>query len=186
MVRKLINRLANFVIKLILRADKEHLSDLYNKTLASNAKMRYENYRKRYTIANSFRFNGYSIRFYGNGDIICGENSYIGEYSTLQVSEGYKINIGSNCSISHNVRMYTSSNVANQDFNSNEKETEYGDIIIDDAVWIGVNVFIKQGVHIGENSVIAANSVVNKNVPPNSIFGGVPAKLIKQKSLRSL
>ncbi len=46
--------------------------------------------------------------------------------------------------------------------------------------WIGANATILPGVTIGENSIVAAGAVVTKDVPPNSVVGGVPAKLIKQ------
>lgn len=45
--------------------------------------------------------------------------------------------------------------------------------------WIGANVTILQGVCIGENSVIAAGAVVKSDVPPNTIVGGIPAKVLK-------
>ena len=53
---------------------------------------------------------------------------------------------------------------------------------INNDVWIGANCIITSGVSIGEGSIIAAGSVVTKNVPSNAIFGGVPAKLIKMRS----
>lgn len=56
-----------------------------------------------------------------------------------------------------------------------------GDILIDDDVWIGCRAVILSGVHIGQGAVIAAGSVVNKNVPPYAIVGGVPAKVIKYR-----
>lgn len=46
--------------------------------------------------------------------------------------------------------------------------------------WIGSNATVLQGVTVGENSVVAAGAVVTKDVPANSIVGGVPAKLIKK------
>ena len=46
--------------------------------------------------------------------------------------------------------------------------------------WIGANATILQGVTIGENAIVAAGSVVSKDVPDNTIVGGVPAKIIKQ------
>lgn len=52
-------------------------------------------------------------------------------------------------------------------------------VIIKNNVWIGAAATILPGVTIGENSVIAAGAVVNKNVPPNTLVGGVPAKIIK-------
>jgi len=54
-----------------------------------------------------------------------------------------------------------------------------GEIKICDNVWIGDSVCILPGVTIGENSIIGANAVVTKDVPPNSVAVGVPAKIIK-------
>ncbi len=54
-----------------------------------------------------------------------------------------------------------------------------GPVIIEDNVWIGEGVCVLSGVTIGRNAIIGANSVVNKDVPPNSVVAGVPAKLIK-------
>lgn len=53
-------------------------------------------------------------------------------------------------------------------------------IIIEDDSWIGANVVITAGVSIGKHSIVAAGSVVTKNVPPYSIAGGNPAKILKQ------
>ncbi len=52
---------------------------------------------------------------------------------------------------------------------------------IENDVWIGANCIITPGVTIGEGAIIAAGSVVTKNILPNSIAGGVPAKLIKMR-----
>lgn len=56
-----------------------------------------------------------------------------------------------------------------------------GDIILDDDVWIGYNVTILSGVHIGQGAIVAAGAVVTKDVPPYAIVGGVPAKIIKYR-----
>lgn len=53
-------------------------------------------------------------------------------------------------------------------------------VTIKDNAWIGANAVVLQGVTIGENSVIAAGAVVNKDVPDNCLYGGVPARLIKE------
>jgi maltose O-acetyltransferase len=49
--------------------------------------------------------------------------------------------------ISHNVRMYTGTDIADQDFTRQEHREEYGDIIIGNGVWIGANVFITSREH---------------------------------------
>ncbi|MBR5236033.1 MAG: CatB-related O-acetyltransferase [Clostridia bacterium] len=55
------------------------------------------------------------------------------------------------------------------------------DITIEDDVWVGANAVILKGVTVGRGSVIAAGSVVTHDVPPYSIVGGVPAKVIKMR-----
>lgn len=56
-----------------------------------------------------------------------------------------------------------------------------GTTIVDNDVWIGHGVIVLGGVTIGEGSVIAAGAVVTKNVPPCEIWGGVPAKKIRDR-----
>ena len=51
-------------------------------------------------------------------------------------------------------------------------------IVIEDHVWIGTNAMILRGVTIGEGAIVAAGSVVSRNVPPRSLVSGVPAKVI--------
>lgn len=55
------------------------------------------------------------------------------------------------------------------------------DVVIDEDVWLGCNVTILKGVHIGKGAIVAAGSLVVKDVAPYSIVGGVPAKFIKFK-----
>ena len=54
-------------------------------------------------------------------------------------------------------------------------------IVIKDDVWIGTGSIILKGVTIEEGSIIAAGSLVNKNVPPYTIVGGIPAKILKAR-----
>lgn len=87
------------------------------------------------------------------------------KYDTVQEYEDYK--------------MYGNA-IANKDWSKVISK----EIIIEKKVWIGMNVTILKGVTIGEGAVIAAGSVVTKDVPPYTIVGGNPAKIIKniQKS----
>jgi maltose O-acetyltransferase len=142
---------------------------------------RYEYFRKYYNIKTNFKFHGTDIRIYGEGELVLGNDSYMGSYSTIQLSSGTKVEIGDRCQISHNVRMYTSTDISDQDFLATERRSKFGNIIIGHGVWIGANVFVSPGIIIGDNSIVAANSVVTKDVPENAIVGGVPARLIRYK-----
>lgn len=55
------------------------------------------------------------------------------------------------------------------------------EVVIEDDVWIGRRVMVMPGVRIGKGSVIAAGAVVTKDVPPYSVVGGVPARVIKSR-----
>lgn len=84
--------------------------------------------------------------------------------------------IGEGTLIGHNVVIAT----LNHDLNPNRRQDLLpAPINIGKNVWIGSNSTILQGVTIGENSVVAAGAVVNKDVPANTIVGGTPAKIIK-------
>jgi len=148
---------------------------------------KYDQYRKKYDIAKTFRFNGQGILFYQNGDLIIGENSYIGRYSTIQIMKGNKVTIGKNCSISHYLKIYTMNSIADQDFRvlPENRLKRNGDVVIGNYCWIGANVFITESSKIGENTVIGANSVVTRDLPSYSICGGIPAKVIKFKTCLS-
>jgi acetyltransferase-like isoleucine patch superfamily enzyme len=59
--------------------------------------------------------------------------------------------------------------------------TSSGDIILQDNVWLGLNVQVLDGVTIGEGTVVGAGAVVTKDLPPNSVAVGVPAHVIRQR-----
>ena len=136
----------------------------------------YSNYRGKYKLLSSFKFNGKGIVFYGEGNIYIGECSYIGGISTIQSVSGATVTIGKNCQLSHNVRIYTQSLIANHDFSITPIPSYIKNVTVGDYCWIGANVFINPGVTIGSNSVIGANAVVTKDVPENAVMVGIPAK----------
>lgn len=160
------------------------IASLFNKLKSIYFFVQYEEFRKKYDIHSSFRFNGENIIFYGEGSISIDRNSYIGRNSTIEAAKGCTVKIGKNCSISHNFKLYTSSNDPDQNFNDTSliRNKKKGNVYIGDGVWIGANVFINPNIKIGNNVVIGANSVVTKDIEDNSIVGGVPAKLIRMKS----
>ncbi|MCH4890656.1 acyltransferase [Acidaminobacter sp. JC074] len=115
------------------------------------------------------------------GNIYIGQNSYING-GFIQASPSSKIVIGDNCLISYNVHLRTESHqYINKFILINEQGHTEGDIIIGDDVWIGYGAQIMNGVNIGRGAVIAAGSVVTKNVEEYSVVGGVPAKKIKER-----
>lgn len=68
----------------------------------------------------------------------------------------------------------------NHGFDLEHRSTTYpSKVVIGNNVWIGSGANILGGVTIGDNSIIAAGALVNKDVPSNVIVGGVPAKVIK-------
>lgn len=112
-----------------------------------------------------------------------GNHGHIGTNSAIQLDARCTVRIGDYCSISHNVRIYTSSPLVDQDFTAGPLETRFGDVVIGNGAWVGANVFINPGVTIGDHAIVGANSVVTKDVPPYAIVGGVPAKLIRYKTI---
>ncbi|MBK8712913.1 MAG: acyltransferase [Niastella sp.] len=143
----------------------------------------YYGFRNKYSLDESFRFNGKFIQLYGDGIIQAGAGSYIGSFSTAYSHKNNKVIIGKGVRISHNVRIYTLSSFPDQDFSNPQIQNKAGDVIIGDYSWIGANVFINPGINIGSNAVVGANSVVTKDVPDFAIVGGVPATLIRMKKI---
>lgn len=108
-------------------------------------------------------------------NITVGKNVFINTGCRFQDQGG--IRIGDHVLIGHNVVLAT----LNHDFAPYNRATMHpAPIHIKDRVWIGANATVVPGVTIGENSIVAAGAVVTKDVPPNTIVGGVPAKVLKR------
>ena len=118
---------------------------------------------------------------------------YISDAKQLRIGNYVRINensflrgaitIGDYCMIAPNVSIYTRTHVYdNPDIPVVlSGEIDFKEVILEEDVWIGRNVVILPGIHIGKGSIIGANSVVTKNIEPYSIVGGVPAKLIRKR-----
>ena len=140
-----------------------------NRFLILLFKVSYFYYKLKYNIFD-LKFNGYLIRINGSGKINVGDNSYISFYSTLNTEAGTIISIGSNVSIAHNVKIYTSTFLPSKFIANQGKKFRYGDVIIHDNTFIGTNTVILPGVEIGPNVVIGANSVVSKSIVKSGIY----------------
>ncbi len=143
---------------------------------------------------------GNHVSCYAGCSFAIGENGHctIGDFTLLNgalIMAEEKIEIGSYCLVSWNV------GIADSDFHPLEPAQRLIDaqalapyfndrparpklktapVKIADNVWIGMNAVILKGVTIGENSVVAAGSVVTKIVEPNTVVAGNPALVVKQ------
>lgn len=129
---------------------------------------------------------------YAYGDIELDNNISISGPGTVLHAVKGKIKIGSYTSIAPNVTITEFNhdinrpstyafgyNIFHEEFKNDV--TSKGNITIGEDVWVGSNVCILSGLNIGRGAVIAAGAVVNKDVEPYSIVGGVPARLIKMR-----
>lgn len=122
---------------------------------------------------------GVMILTYG-GDIEIGENCSINPYTIIYGHGGTKI--GNNVLIAgHAMIIPNNHNFEDPENLIRDQGVTSNGIVIEDDVWIGHGVSILDGVTVGQGSVLAAGSVVNKDVAPYSIAGGVPAKVIKSR-----
>jgi acetyltransferase-like isoleucine patch superfamily enzyme len=139
------------------------------------------------------------VRIVNGGSIEVGKNCELLP-GVILMTYGGVISIGDNCSINPYTIIYGHGNTsigsnvliaghcmiipANHNYKNHEIPIQHQGltakgIVIEDDVWIGNGCSILDGVTIGAGSVVAAGSVVTKSISPNSVVGGVPAKLLK-------
>lgn len=142
------------------------------------------------------------VKFYIRGDAVFGERFEargdtatvriaVGDGGRLTVGERVAINCGVSIEVWHDVRIgdkvMMAPNVTIIDQNRHEIEPGAplytGPVIIGDNVWLAGNVTVLPGVTIGSGSVIAAHSVVSRDIPPNCLAAGSPAKVIKSLNI---
>lgn len=107
-------------------------------------------------------------------NITIGKDVFINSGCHFQDQGG--ITIGGGAMIGHNVVLATINHSLSPQEN---RRSYYAPITIGEHVWIGSNATVLQGVTIGDWSVVAAGAVVTRDVPPMTVVGGVPAKVIK-------
>jgi len=132
---------------------------------------------------------GKNVKFRPNVTILHPERVYIGDNTEIGLrcilwggKETSTLKIGKNVMIGPSVKLIAFdhgmkiSDIPMIDQTSNDK-----DIVIGDDVWIGANVVVTAGCKIGNGAVVAAGSIVTKDIPENVICGGIPAKILKNR-----
>lgn len=129
---------------------------------------------------------GRNITFYPGIRINPCMKIHIGDYVDLAwdviITTTGEVEIGDRALIGYRTQILSANHVIPEN-----KGTIFGaghiakKVVIKNDVWIGANCVIVAGVTIGEGSVVAAGSVVTKDIPPFMIVGGVPAKIIKER-----
>ena len=113
------------------------------------------------------------------GDVIIGDHTRIGLHNTIigPVTIGSHVNLAQGITITalnHNFEDATR--------RIDEQGVSTTPVMIGDDVWIGAGAVVLPGVTVGRHCVVAAGAVVTRDVPANTLVGGVPAKVIKQLS----
>lgn len=148
-----------------------------------------ERFKMQY-ILHCFAEHGSNCHLEGKSNITAskihlGNNVFIGGRCTLLSTEAH-IYIGNNVMFGPNVSIVTGNHridmIGELMINVHEKrEEDDQDVIIEDDVWIGMGVTILKGVRIGRGSVIGANTLVTKNVPPYSVVTSKNEMIIKPR-----
>lgn len=162
-------------------------SAFYPESLVQNLK----NDKNNIVVGSNTHIRGELTVYPYSKKLLIGDNCYLGQGSIIRVGES--ITIGNNVLIAHNVTIIDSDS---HEINASERAESYvqmlkfghpktkgnvktSPIIIEDNVWISYNVCILKGVKIGNGAIIAAGSVVTKDVLPFSLYAGNPAQFIK-------
>jgi acetyltransferase-like isoleucine patch superfamily enzyme len=147
---------------------------------------KYLSYGEGLTTGYSCRLEVFNIHSISSPILIIGNNCKLGDY--VHIAAGERIEIGDNCLLASKIFIsdishgdYSDSkNASNPNTPPDKRKLTTKQVIIGNNVWIGDNACILPGVKIGNGVIIAANAVVNRNIPDNSIAAGVPAKIVKQ------
>ena len=132
---------------------------------------------RRFALGQHSVVESYSCINNAVGDVVIGDHTRIGIHNTIigPVTIGNHVNLAQGITVT----------ALNHNFDDTKKRIDEQGIatkpvVISDDVWIGANAVILPGVTIGRHVVVAAGAVVTKDVPDNTIVGGVPATIIKK------
>ena len=102
-------------------------------------------------------------------------------YNGTEIHARSSVKIGNWCILSSaEIIDNNSHNTSLNHYKRRNGDPETKPVVLEDNVWVGMESLIMKGVTIGKNSIIGAHSVVTKNVPPNELWAGNPARFIKK------
>jgi len=117
---------------------------------------------------NKMGFTQWQWRVLNHNNLKLGENTQVGSYTVIDANKGVEIEdevkIGFSCVI----------------ISYSSIDDKGGKVILKKNCKIGSGAIIMPGITVGENAVVGANSFVNKDVPPNEVWVGTPAKFMKR------
>jgi acetyltransferase-like isoleucine patch superfamily enzyme len=144
------------------------------------SKLRWKFYNKRLVQGSGYFTSLTGLWIPYPETVFIGDQVSINRYVIIDSSDAGRINIGNNCLIGPYVLIRSADHkFSNPDASIQCQGHAGGEIMIEDNCWIGGHVTITHSVTIGTGSVIGANSVVTKDIPPHSLAAGNPAKVIR-------
>ncbi len=127
-------------------------------------------------------YRGTIIEVGRGGSVIIGDDTHIQAHCNIKgflrsTIIGKNVQIAPHCGFSPYEHGFADPNVAIRE----QEITSAGDIVLEDDVWLGLSVQVLDGVTIGKGAVVGAGAVVTKDLPPNCVAVGVPARVIRYR-----
>ena len=141
--------------------------------------------KRRLVMGDYINLSGRSCFYFMAGmpelpEIRIGDRTFVGNGCTLAAARS--ITVGSHCLLSAGVRVHDNDGHPVDADRRRAGEPiapdEAAAVVIEDNVWIGACAIVLKGVTIGENAIVGTGAVVTKNVPPNTIVAGNPARVV--------
>lgn len=117
-----------------------------------------------------------NTKVFGRGELFIGDNTWLSPGTTFMTNEKCQIKIGANCDIGPYVTFVTGGHKIGESYRRAGSGKAMS-IEIGDGAWIGARTTILHGVRIGRGVVVAAGSLVHRDIPDNTLVAGVPAVL---------
>ena len=130
--------------------------------------------------AQTFPWNKARVAMQRWRGVRIGKNVHIGTYVNMDLPYPYFIAVEDVVSLAGSITILAHNKPL--EYHKNVSPSYIAPVVIRKNAWVAVNVTLLPGVEIGEGAIVASNSLVNKDVPPMTLYGGIPAKFIKDLS----